>query len=74
MNLHEYLQAVVFAKNDHPGWRMGQAYYNVLHEMSPEIARRLLGGNYMPDPFYNDKLIPAFLAWLADQEGEGFDN
>jgi hypothetical protein len=43
-------------------WRKGQAYFNALHEVHPELADEIRGGNL--DPFYQDKRIDEFLAWV----------
>jgi hypothetical protein len=60
----EYLQAVqsAQARNTDKSQRSGQIHFNVLHEMSPELANSFRGGDM--DPFYRDDKIPAFLDHL----------
>jgi hypothetical protein len=40
-------------------WRLGQTYFNTLHQMDPECANMIRGGPF--DPFYDDAKIPAFM-------------
>lgn len=40
--------------------RKGQAAFNALHELDPELANLLRGG--AKDPFYRDERIPDFLS------------
>jgi hypothetical protein len=60
---HFYIEAVSHAIRVNPTWRIGQAYFNVLDDMEPEIARRVQGSPL--DPFYNDSRITAFLEQVA---------
>lgn len=55
----EYLGAVSSAAVDNPTWREGQAYFNVLNRMYPDIADRIRGT--VIDPFHADSIIPEFL-------------
>ena len=43
--------------------RHGQAAYNTLYSLYPELAREVV--NTDKDPFYNDRLLPEFWGWLA---------
>lgn len=43
--------------------RRGQAYFNVLHDIDPSLAKSICGTGL--DPFYNDKRLPAFLSHVA---------
>lgn len=43
----------------HQGQRRGQAAFNTIHELWPEVADSLRGSVY--DPFYNDSKMDAFL-------------
>jgi len=45
------------------GQRRGQFYMNQLWKMRPDLYRRATADKSI-DPFYEDRLIPAFLAWL----------
>ena len=60
----EYLQTVqsAQARNTDKSHRNGQIYFNVLDEMSPELANSFRGGDM--DPFYSDDKIPVFLDHL----------
>jgi len=40
--------------------RLGQAYYNVLSVIRPDIAKEVCGANC--DPFYDNNLLPDFFA------------
>lgn len=45
--------------------RIGQAYFNALHDSHPAIADDFRGGDL--DPFYRDGMVPQFLAFLAQE-------
>lgn len=47
-------------------WRPGQAAYNALHSIEPEIADLIRGS--LKDPFYDDSRLPDFWAELATWE------
>lgn len=51
---------------EHPRYRWGQALYNALHDLAPELAREINGGEC--DPFFasknDDPNIVAFFDWL----------
>lgn len=59
-----YFTDVLRATNEHPTWRLGQTYFNVLHQKRPDLADKIRG-TYL-DPFYSNGAIPAFLKWLVD--------
>jgi hypothetical protein len=46
------------------GLRAGQYAANRLNELRPDLYVRINGSEY--DPYYNDKKIPAFLVWVAE--------
>jgi hypothetical protein len=54
----EYYREVAKARNTHPEWRVGQRFFNVLHDMDPELANMIRGT--LADPFYNENRIPLF--------------
>ena len=64
----EFIQAVVQHYHANPGWRVGQAYFNVLATMRPEMAEQIRGG--VLDPFYQDSRIPVFLEFVSEHWGE----
>jgi hypothetical protein len=47
-----------------PEERSGQAHFNVLYEMRPDLSERIRATTL--DPFYNDGLLPDFLVWVRD--------
>lgn len=59
----EYLYHTATEIQRHPEWRVGQAYFNILHRLHPEVADAVRGTS--KDPFYNDTRIPAFLDEVA---------
>jgi hypothetical protein len=58
MTFIEYLTAVQ-ERQERTGERLGQAYFNVLTYVRPDLADKIRGGHL--DPFYRDKLINEFL-------------
>ncbi len=54
-----YLDRVCEEKISHGHYRWGQAYFNVLYEINPELANSIRSGPL--DPFYQDHRIPDFL-------------
>lgn len=54
-------------------WRNGQAAFNVLYSMHPELAQEIRGTDL--DPFYDDSRLYAFYTWVYErlaqkEEGE----
>lgn len=47
-----------------PHLRLGQAYYNFLHSNNPDLALSVIDTDDV-DPFYDDKFLPAFFAFVA---------
>lgn len=62
-----YLERVARRKVAHKVERMGQAYFNQLHEDMPEIANQIRGTEV--DPFYDDVQIGNFLNALLKYYG-----
>lgn len=46
--------------------RMGQAAFNLLYDVAPEIAEEIHGTD--KDPFYDDFKLGAFLRYLFERE------
>jgi hypothetical protein len=46
-------------------WRAGQAAFNFLHDLNPELAEQIRGTQL--DPFHLDDRLPEFYAWLERQ-------
>lgn len=63
MEFEEYLKRVARRKSSHKTERMGQAYFNQLHEDAPTLADEVRSSEV--DPFYNDDLIGEFLAYVS---------
>ncbi len=47
------------------GQRKGQAMFNALYEMRPDLAEVIVGDDI--DPFYEDKKCDVFMEWLNKQ-------
>jgi hypothetical protein len=45
------------------GLRLGQAAFNVLHEMRPDLANEIRDSTL--DAFYNDGALADFFMWVA---------
>lgn len=58
----EYKAAVGRAVVEHPLWREGQAAFNVLWEMRPDLSRLIRATPL--DPFYSFSVPPEFYAWV----------
>lgn len=48
---------------DNPTQRRGQAYFNGLYEVRPELADEVRGTEN--DPFMDDQTVTRFLVWLS---------
>ena len=64
MTFTEYLLKVVGQVVEIPHYRTGQAYFNTLMDCKPEMAYFLKGT--VLDPYYDDKNVPAFLAYVGE--------
>lgn len=47
----------------HRNWRVGQAYYNVLYELRPDLAEQVDRRPEL-DPFHDDGHLAAFVAFV----------
>lgn len=65
VEFQEYLLEVAKQKELHPGWRMGQTYFNVLYQVAPGLADSIRG-RYL-DPFFSDSSIGAFLNHICQE-------
>lgn len=59
----DFMTACRANKRRHPEWRGGQAAFNTLREIRPELAEELRGTEF--DPFYRDELVGAFFGQVA---------
>lgn len=66
--LNEVKAMVAETRELYPEWRLGQTYFNVLYEYSPELAD-WVRGTYI-DPFYDDSKVPVFLDNILATEGD----
>lgn len=58
----DYIIRVGKALRDNPGWRAGQAYFNVLNDVDPESANKIRGTQR--DPFHQDSRLDSFMLHL----------
>jgi hypothetical protein len=56
----DYVCAGMLARNKE--WRAGQALFNAISLVAPELANEIRGTEL--DPFYRNDKIPACVAWL----------
>lgn len=63
MTYAAYLETVGWHLRQHPTLRWGQAHFNVLHDVHPDLSARV--HNTELDPFYLDERIPQFLAFVS---------
>jgi len=63
-SLDEFLQDVQAALDDHPEYREGQAFFNVLRLRRPDLADQILTTNL--DPCSVDARVADFLGWLEE--------
>lgn len=61
----DYVAEVTKAFHDRNlGWRQGQAAFNILVWNRPDLSEKVRTTPL--DPFYNDKRLPDFYAWVCD--------
>jgi hypothetical protein len=60
----DYIIAVVDAEMAHHEWRFGQAAFNVLHDIRPDLSERIR--TTPTDPFYRNERLPAFYKWVRE--------
>ena len=61
----QYQHAVEVELRQRPGLRKGQAFFNVLLQLEPDVAHRLMGT--AEDPFYDDGKLPEFLIRVVEE-------
>ena len=64
ISYHGYLDLVRLAHDAHPQWRAGQALFNVLHRIRPDLSERVRATKL--DPFNRDTRNPAFLNFVKE--------
>lgn len=53
---------------ENPHWHAGQATFNALEELRPDLASALKASDI--DPYYSPSRLEAFYTWLSDQAGD----
>ena len=48
---------------DYPFLRVGQAYFNALYKIDPDLANNIRGDGYL-DPYLSDDNLPNFLRYI----------
>lgn len=72
MTFTEYIVATMAYRLQYPSQRLGQAYMNVLHDVKPDLYWEVMeiegdDGLWQINPFYTDKNINKFLAFVAER-------
>jgi len=65
MTVKKYIILSYRAHEKYSQWRLGQAFYNTLFAVRPDLARQVTG-KCMLDPFYKDSCIPAFISFIKE--------
>lgn len=58
-----------YYRKNHPMMRKGQAAYNALADVSPELAKEVNGTEF--DPFYKDEALDRFFRYITNGENDG---
>ena len=66
----EYHNRVRETLLDHPYIRQGQAMFNILYEMYPELAEQIRGTDLDPFHFDDGVRIYHFWQWIAEQSNQ----
>lgn len=71
MTFEDYKLAVEAAHRSNPGWRLGQAAFNVLRENRPDLSEQIRATKL--DPFHSTDLtsiLPKFYEWAEQHWSE----
>lgn len=60
----QFISAVQTTMDVNPSYRRGQAVFNTLFSVWPELATRIMRTEL--DPFQDDKRVPVLMEWLAE--------
>lgn len=63
MTYEQFLTASLHYWHSHNEQRYGQALFNYLFEVRPDLSERVRGSKL--DPFYQDRIAWKFLAWVV---------
>lgn len=63
LDFTDYLKLVVIVRSENPSWRKGQTYFNVLHDVRPDLAELIRGTSI--DPFYRECNFAEFMYRLS---------
>jgi hypothetical protein len=63
MTLNELIAYTARYRREHPEQRIGQAAFNAVCKVEPEVANLVRATDL--DPFYRDERLPAFWAEVA---------
>jgi len=66
MTFEQFVVSAQSFRACNPSIRLGQAYYIVADDNRPDITSEIVG-DAMYDPFYVDKNINRFLAFVAER-------
>jgi hypothetical protein len=70
--MSRYLDRVEKVRREHPDQREGQAYYNALRMIWPELQHEIVGTER--DCFSDDRSLPAFLDWVEQVLSDDLKN
>lgn len=62
MSFNDFMSYVQREAGRNKDWRAGQTYFNLLHDVRPDLANQIRATRM--DPFHDDSRIPGFLTWL----------
>lgn len=62
MTFQEYKDAVEYAREHNPNWRIGQSAFNVLMINRPDLSEQVRGRTI--DPFHDGAVLPEFYDWV----------
>ena len=62
MSTEEFKRGAQRYRDAHPAQRSGQAWFNYLHQVRPELADLVRGGD--SDPFHDDRRLGYFLRFV----------
>lgn len=64
MTFEDYQDAVKKAAKDYQQWRVGQAAFNVLCGVRPDLSEQVRAT--LLDPFHDSNILVEFYAWVKE--------